>query len=89
MNGEYEQCNSCKHIWEHEDDACPECGSQDTWEFDIVTEFKALQKKAEELKELLKASHTERCTIGMLNEVGEFAQCSCGLDDRIKQALNQ
>lgn len=23
------KCNSCNHIWHHEDDACPECGEQE------------------------------------------------------------
>lgn len=75
MNGEHEQCNSCKHIWEHEDDRCPECGSQDTWEFDIVTEFKSLQKQVENKDRLL----SEAVTLPMTKE----------LTDKILKALKQ
>ena len=43
MNGEFEQCLKCGHIWEHEDDRCLECGHEYTEAFDPKMKIKELQ----------------------------------------------
>ena len=45
MNGEHEQCKTCGHVWEHEDDRCPHCGSQEIEEIDPKVKLKEYWQK--------------------------------------------
>jgi len=49
MNGEFEMCLKCFHVWEHEDDRCPDCGHDITEEFDPKVKLK---QQAQQIKEL-------------------------------------
>ena len=56
---DYWQCLKCSSVFNHEDDACPECGSSDTEDIGDIKvhlkikriEFQALKKQVEELKD--------------------------------------
>lgn len=67
MNLEVEQCLDCKRIWKHEDDRCPECGSQNIDSFDLFVEFKALkilEEKANKKVEILTEGLTTIISLG-------------------------
>ena len=55
MNGEFEQCLKCFHVWEYEDDRCPHCGHPETEEFDPKVKLKELRQQIKELKATLRA----------------------------------
>lgn len=53
-DGDYDICIKCGHIWNHEDDRCPECGSQD------VEDFQSYKQAVERRKELISQPEPEK-----------------------------
>lgn len=48
---EYWKCSNCKRIFNHEDDACPECGGTDIeGEVNMADEYEELRKENEQLE---------------------------------------
>lgn len=50
---QYYKCENCKHIWDYDDDACPECGEQFAFnDINLDNHISKLEKEMQELVEM-------------------------------------